>query len=110
VRVVAGFDRILGHDHPTIAAPLALLAFEYAALGRAPEGLAAAERAHAILTKAKQPSNAYLDLGHGAALWVEGKDRARGAALVRAAIADWKASHEDPLALARAEAWQRAHR
>jgi tetratricopeptide (TPR) repeat protein/predicted Ser/Thr protein kinase len=109
-RAVAGFDRILGRDHPTIAAPLALLAFEYAVVGRAAEGLAAAERARAILAKAKQPGNAYLDLGHGAALWVEGKDRARGDALVRAAIVQWRDNHDDAIALARAEAWLRTHR
>jgi tetratricopeptide (TPR) repeat protein/predicted Ser/Thr protein kinase len=109
-RAVAGFDRILGRDHPTIAAPLALLAFEDAALGRAAEGIAAADRARAILAKANQPSNAYLDLGSGAALWALGKERARGDALVRGAIAQLRTSREDPFALARAEAWLRTHR
>jgi tetratricopeptide (TPR) repeat protein len=109
-RALAALERAFGPQHPTLTAPLSMLAYEYAAIGRAPDGVAAAERAHAIHAARKEPDDAQLNLGWGAALWDAGKDRARAVALVRAAVAEWKKAPDDPAALKRAEAWLASHR
>jgi tetratricopeptide (TPR) repeat protein len=108
-RALAGLAHLLGADHPTLVAPLCILAYEYAELGRPADGLAAARRAHAILAKAHQPSNPDLDLGHAHALWVSGTDRLRAVALVRDAARQLRANHDDQFMLRRAEAWLRTH-
>ena len=108
-RALAGLEHLLGPDHPTLVAPLCILAYEYAELGRAGDGLAAARRARVILAKAHQPSNPDLDLGYGHALWVSGGDRPRAVALVRAAAVQLRATHDDEFMLRRAEAWLRTH-
>jgi hypothetical protein len=109
-RALAGLEKAFGPQHPTLTEPLAMLAYEYAAIGRAADGVAAAERAHAIRAARKEADSAALNFGWGAALWAAGTDRGRAVALVRAAVAQWKRAPDDPAALRRAEAWLASHR
>jgi hypothetical protein len=101
---------VLGAEHPVLCAPLSLLAYEYAEIGRAADGVAAAEKCHAIRAARGEPDGAYLQLGLGAALYATGKDRARARALVQAAVAELEQWPDDPAVLPRAKAWLRTHR
>jgi serine/threonine-protein kinase len=105
---LAGLDKLLGKDHPGLTAPLAVMAYEYAVTGRAAEGIAAAERAHAIRASRHESDGAWLQFGWGVALWAT--DRARAVALVRSAVAIWHKQPDDPAALRHAEAWLASHR
>ena len=108
-QALRGLERALGADHPTLCAPLALLAFTYAQVGRAAEGVRAAERGLAIRAARGDDYDPYLHFALGAALWAAGVDPVRGHALVVAAAREFRVEHYDAASRKRAEDWLRTH-
>ena len=104
-----GLERALGADHPTLCAPLALLAFTYAQVGRAADGVRAAERGIAIRAARGDEDDPFLRLGLGAALWANGVELARSHALVASAARQFRDEGYDAATRARADGWLRSH-
>ncbi|PCC70098.1 Serine/threonine protein kinase [Nannocystis exedens] len=94
------FTATLGPQHPDVAFALSDLAFILLDAGDAAAAIEPARRALELRSASEQPDPllvAESQLRLGQALWLSGRDRAEGRALLRAARAGYAAQHNERL-------------